>query len=86
VACTSSTEADVESDSDSHVQPEFALSIQGIMSLPLSDEQKAEAIRRLLCTPQSQSWLSDPSELRYRHAITSQAEHDSQDAGDQAQN
>jgi hypothetical protein len=50
-ACTSSTETDLSSPSESDVGIALAM----IERLPLSDEEKAEAVRRLLSTQQSRS-------------------------------
>lgn len=47
-ACTSVTESGPESTSNSPAESEFAAAMQMIASLPLSDDEKAEAIRRLL--------------------------------------
>ena len=47
-ASPSQSKTDSETDTDSTTEPDFVSSIVGIMSLPLSDEEKAEAVRRLL--------------------------------------
>ena len=45
------SETDVETGSDQPVQPDVLAALAMIERLPLSDDEKAEAVRRLLARP-----------------------------------
>lgn len=54
-ACTSVTKYDAESTSDSPTEDDFTAALQMIMNLPLTDSEKADAVRRLLAAKQGRS-------------------------------
>jgi hypothetical protein len=54
-ACTNSTDSDVEPAIDLPAEDDLTAALLMIERLPLSDDEKAEAVRRLLASQQSRT-------------------------------